>query len=270
MSNRGAQINYSLLASRRDRPDNYNERVGTVLAIEAPQNVVINSLRQTPTPNLQDTEIVKSGLLNITDGGSIRPTVNINLNAIGDLNNQTDRLFTTQYLSALIGNIIRHDINGENSKRDFRVLHWDNRGKNTFGFASQLPNVNDFQIRKHILTGMIDASLSLIPKPQSLVYEPKADNFSDAYSTNNFRDVAFRRGLHCDSDLAKNLLEISVSSIVPHQTGAVIKSNKNNPPRQNMIVMEGYDSHNPIARIITLAGSLALAQTATKLDLQKV
>jgi len=270
MSNRGAQINYSLLASRRDRPDNYNERVGTVLSIEAPQNVVINSLRQTPKPQLQESEIVKSGLLSITDGGSKRPTVNINLNAVGDLDHQTDRLFITQYLNILIGNFVKQDINGENNNSDFRILNWDNKRKNTYAFASQLPNANDFQIRKHILTGMIDASLSLIPKPRSLVYEPKAENFSDAHSTNNFSDVAFRRGLHCDSDLAKNLLEITVSSIVPYQTGAVIKSNKNNPPRQNMIVMEGNDSHNPMARIITLAGGLALAQTATKLDLQKV
>lgn len=270
MKNRGQQINYSLQVSGRVSPDNYNERVGTVLAIEAPKKTVIAGLSHTPKPNLQENEIVSSELLSVVDGGSERPKLNINLNAIGNMEHRTDRLLSAQYISGLLGNIIKQDINGESDLRNFRILHWGNRSKNNFGFVSYLPNRTNFQIRKQILEGMIDASISLIPEPKSLIFEPKKENFSKAHSSNNIDDVAFRRGLHCDSDIEKDLLEISVSSIVPYQTGAVIKSNKNNPPRRGMIVMEGNDSHNPMARIITLAGGLALAQMATKLDLQKV
>lgn len=270
MSNRGKHINYGLRVSTRVNPDNFNERVGTVMVIEAPKTVIVSGLSQTPKPNLQENEIVTSELLGIVDGSSDRPQLNINLNAIGNMEHQTDRLFASHYLSGLIGNIIKHDINGEKDQRNFRILHWSNRDKNTYSFASYLPNRTNFQLRKHILEGMVDASLSLIPNPKSLVFEPKEENFSKAHSTNKLDDVAFRRGLHCDSDIEKDLLEISVSSIVPHQTGAVIKSSKNNPPRNNMIVMEGNDSHNPMARIITLAGGLALSQMTSQLDLQKV
>jgi len=270
MSKRSAEINYSLHVSERERPDNFAERVDTRLSIEAPQEVIINGLKNTIKPQLRGTDLIKSGLLDINKAERSRMSLNLNLNRLGDYSDQADRLFVAKYISGLIGAINMHDINGREDQRNFRILHWDNREKNKFGFLAKLPKESDFRMRKAVLTGMIDASLAITPNPKSLIYEPKKENYSQAHASNSCDDVAFRRGAHCDSDLNKHLLAISVATIVPYQTGAEIVSDIRQAPVNNYIKMEGHDGPNPIARFVVLAGALALAQSAVKLDPAKV
>lgn len=230
------------------------------LSLNAPQSTIVNGLRETPLPILSDGSVVDRGLLTVNEGTSKRPTIKFNLDAIGAMSDFQDQLKASEYVKNLIGSVAKTDVNGEENSRRFRVLHWDNRQKNKYAMAVAMPVLRtDYQIRKAVLTPMITASMALTPRPESMVADPDKYQHSSAHGSNNFSDVAFRRGLHCDSDVNKGRVEISVSTIMPYQTSALLISSdaKNDKPRT--AIFEGNDGNNAKGRLIAMVGGLALA-----------
>ena len=233
------------------------------LSVNAPKSNIVDGLQETPLPVLSDGSIVDRGLLTIAEGKSSRPTVNFNLETIGAMGDFHDQLKSSEYVKNLIGSISRHDVNGQENSRRFRILHWDNRQKNKYAMAISMPVLRtDYQIRKEVLGPMIAASMALTPRPEALVADPDRYQHSTAHGSNTFSDVAFRRGLHCDSDTNKGRVEISVSTIMPYQTSALLLSADAKNDKPKMAIFEGNDGNNAKGRIIAMVGGLALANMA--------